>query len=233
MASKRKRVGSTAGIEVPVTLSNKRRCLIESLCPTSADDFEILDIVDARCDIQPLSVISSTKIRKRVSAVLRHLALAPPDTPIREETSSTAEPKSKVSLLRAKACDVGKLVSIAEIAKREIERDVWVRGEGQDGEDTGRWFQYIALGEDILRVDRDDGQAAVQDTLLRDHDTDEEFKGNGQFELMKTPFERAVEGKPALRGVPVMCLFLSTSSIEELKRCYGEQTNTRPTHTAV
>ncbi|KAI0913928.1 hypothetical protein F4824DRAFT_201987 [Ustulina deusta] len=231
-APKRKRADTNNGTE-PRTTNNKRQCLTNSLWPSSSDDAKVLSAIDARYEVQLQSVISSSKIQQRVSAMLRHLT--PPTKPSSiEPTSSAVISKTKVSILRAKGSEAGKLISIAEITKREIEKEQSA-SEGAGGEagrrdKTGRWFQYIALGEELQQKNRDEGNTVIEETVLggpyadeRDHDKDDEF------EVMKTPFERAIEGRPLVRGVPVMSLFLSRSPIEELKRRYGEQTNTSPT----
>ncbi|KUJ15640.1 uncharacterized protein LY89DRAFT_537840, partial [Mollisia scopiformis] len=41
------------------------------------------------------------------------------------------------------------------------------------------------------------------------------------FEIMKTPFERAIEGTAKVRAVPVMTICLSRVRVESLRREYG------------
>ncbi|KAF2972433.1 hypothetical protein GQX73_g1071 [Xylaria multiplex] len=224
---KRKRADTSS---TEPTTSNKRQCLANSLCPSSDDDAKVLSAIETRYEVQLQSVISSSKMKQRVVAMLRHLT--PPTTASSTEpTLNTAVSKARVSVLRAKAAEAGKLISIAEIAKREIEKERPASddtaSEAGQGSKTGRWFQYIALGEELQQRKREEGNTIIEETVLggpgagkQDDDEDHEF------EVMKTPFERAIEGQPVLRGVPVMSLFLSRSPIEELKRRYGEQTNT-------
>ncbi|KAI1093150.1 hypothetical protein F5B19DRAFT_451305 [Rostrohypoxylon terebratum] len=160
--------------------------------PSSTEDAKILQTVQSKYEVQVHSIISSSKIQKKVTAVLRHL------------TSSAT--KTTISVLRAKASDAGKLISIAEIAKRELANKT---GDGNV------WFQYIALGEELKETPRSEGNTIIEETKLDDDD----------FEVMKTPFERAIESQPRLRGIPIMSLFLCRTSVEELKKRYGEQTN--------
>jgi hypothetical protein len=122
------------------------------------------------------------------------------------------------------------MISIAEIAKREMEKEqTEPASDGEKGEPSrvsgrGRWFQYIALGEELQQRSR------TSDNAIRDTDTGgEDDDEDDDFEVMKTPFERAIERRPMVRGVPVMSLFLSRSPIPELKKQYGEQTNAPPT----
>ncbi|KAI0179186.1 hypothetical protein GGR52DRAFT_295401 [Hypoxylon sp. FL1284] len=198
--TKRKRADT---VPIPVA-SNKRPRLDASLNISSAEDVKALQAVDSKCEVHVHSVISSSKIQKKVSSVLRCLA-PPPKSDV-----ASAIQKTRVAVLRAKASDAGKLISIAEIAKREL---------AKEKDDGGVWFQYISLGEGIKEVPRDEGSTVIEETRLGDGDDKDDF------ETMKTPFERAVEGRPRLRGIPTMSLFLCRASVEELKRRYGEQTN--------
>ncbi|RWA07627.1 hypothetical protein EKO27_g7490 [Xylaria grammica] len=199
-APKRKRADTSNSTE-PTSTNNKRQCLANSLCPSSSDDAKVLSAIDARYEVQLQSVISSSKIKQRVLAMLRHLT-PPPTSSTIEPTTNMVISKTRISVLRAKATEASKLISIAEIAKREIERER-LSSDGAVSEAEQR---------SIIGCPDEPG-----------HDEDDEF------EVMKTPFERAIEGRPLVRGVPVMSLFLSRSSIEELKRRYGEQTNTPST----
>ncbi|KAI8949098.1 hypothetical protein F4801DRAFT_423919 [Xylaria longipes] len=235
-APKRKRADTSSSTE-PITTSNKRQCLTKSLCLSNEDDAKVLKTIDARYEVQLQSVISSSKIQQRVTAMLRHLTpptQSPSSEPAPDATTTTSSSKIRVSILRAKATEAGKLVSIAEIAKREIEKELSVGDDGvsEAGQErkTGRWFQYIALGEELIQKPRDEGNTIIEETVLGDPGADkEDHDGDDEFEVMKTPFERAIEGRPLVRGVPVMSLFLSRSPIEELKKRYGEQTNVPPT----
>ncbi|OTA70194.1 hypothetical protein K449DRAFT_393202 [Hypoxylon sp. EC38] len=180
--------------------SYKRARLETSLNLSSTEDVKTLQAVESKYEVQVHSIISSSKIQKKVVSVLQHV------------TSSTTK-KTTISILRAKAPDAGKLVSIAEIAKRELEKRT---------EDGCVWFQYIALGEELKEIPRGEGNTIIEETKLDGPDEDD-------FEVMKTPFQRAIEGQPRLRGVPIMSLFLCRASIEELKKRYGEQTNAETT----
>ncbi|KAI0540522.1 hypothetical protein GGR58DRAFT_133700 [Xylaria digitata] len=225
---KRKRADTSSSTE-PITTNNKRQCLASSLCPSSDDDAKVLSAIETRYEVQLQSVISSSKMKQRVLAMLRHLT--PPTTvSSAEPTLITAISKTRVSVLRAKSTEAGKLISIAEIAKREIEKerpasDGAVSEAGQ-GSKTGRWFQYIALGEELQQRNREEGNTVIGETVLGGSGAGEQDDDDHGFEVMKTPFERAIEGRPIVRRIPVMSLFLSRSPIEELKRRYGEQTNT-------
>ncbi|KAI0601507.1 hypothetical protein F4775DRAFT_540133 [Biscogniauxia sp. FL1348] len=243
-AAKRKRLDIESDTE-PIIPSNKKPCLELSLHLSSKDDAKALGAIESKYDIQLQSVISSSKIHQRVTTLLRHLSPSTsPDDPVPIPIAAAADgkPKTRLSILRARAPDAGKLISIAEIAKRELEKSGAPGGEGC----RGRWYQYMALGEEKRERPRDEGRTVIEETVLggpnaRDpnnsnNSTLAEDGGNGDenededdFEVMKTPLERAIEGQPLIRAVPVLNLFLSRVSVEELKRRYGEQTNAPPT----
>ncbi|KAK8116187.1 hypothetical protein PG984_012689 [Apiospora sp. TS-2023a] len=231
---------TTTAAEVP----SKRPRLASTLNIAEASDAKILAAVESKYDVQTHSVISSSKIQKKVTSILRHLQL--PATP------ANNPPKPRVSVLRGRAADAGKLISIAEIAKREM-----LKSSG------GKWYQYIALGSETKQMERGDnprsssahkeGKTVIEDTILgrqvqgqsanpetagdnddeqqQEKDEDEDDEGDDEFEEMKTPFERAIEGTSKIRAVPVMSLFLSPIPIDELRRRYGEQTNNNPADT--
>lgn len=52
---------------------------------------------------------------------------------------------------------------------------------------------------------------------------EEEEEEEEAFEIMKTPFERALEAeaRPKIRAVPTFTLYLSRVRIESLKKIYG------------
>lgn len=242
---------ATTSTTAAAAAPNKRPRLASTLKIAEASDAKILAAVESKYDVQTHSVISSSKIQKKVTSVLRHLQ--PATTPVNP-------PRPRVSVLRARAADAGKLISIAEIAKREMLKS---SGERQG---PGRWYQYIALGSETKEMDRDDqsrgssaalkeGKTAIEDTIFgrqargqsadpemaganddeqqqqQEKEQDEDDKGDDDFEEMKTPFERAIEGTSKIRVVPVMSLFLSPVPIDEIRRRYGEQTNDDPADT--
>ncbi|KAK7943052.1 uncharacterized protein PG986_012165 [Apiospora aurea] len=245
-STKRKRsepptpAGNPATTDATTVTSSKRPRLASTLNIAASSDAKILAAIESKYDVQTHSVISSSKIQKKVTSVLRHLQPVPKE-------------RTRVSVLRARASDAGKLTSIAEIAKREMLKS----GGHQDG--TKRWYQYIALGAETKDVEREkgssngrgDGKTVVEETILaqrqapgeKEMTDDEQRQGrekerdgnkdedDDDFEQMKTPFERAIEGTPKIRAVPVMSLFLSLTPIDELRRRYGEQTNDDPADT--
>ena len=140
------------------------------------------DRIEDKYDVQVLGVASASKIQKRVVHVLQHIgrgaAITPAPTAATASTTTAAavettvaSGKPRISILRARAADAGKLVTIAEIAKRELEKEEERgggegEGEGEEGPgeggaskttDEGRWFQYTALGEEVNEIPRGGG----------------------------------------------------------------------------
>ncbi|PVH85328.1 hypothetical protein DL98DRAFT_583918 [Cadophora sp. DSE1049] len=173
--------------------------------------------LEATHTITTMSIISSSNINKKVSRILDLLS---------ERLVGGEEKKHAVVMLYAKAPIVSKVVSVAEIVKREVARE------------GGKWFSYCVVGEVVgerkettkekekekVGGKRDQGKEGGSE---ENRDGEEEEDEEEAFEVMKTPFERAleVEGKLKVRAMPVMTLYLSRVRIEGLKVAYGEQTN--------
>ncbi|KAG4425220.1 hypothetical protein IFR04_001587 [Cadophora malorum] len=174
--------------------------------------------------VTTMSIISSSNINKKVSRILELLSEEPGGGGDGEGKGREGEGKRRaVVMLYAKAPVVSKVVSVAEIAKREIARE------------GGKWFTYCVVGEVMGEQiekeksgEKKDQRKEVGSEAREDEDQMEGGEGEEEaFELMKTPFERAleVEGKPKVRAMPVMSLYLSRVRLDALRVMYGEQTN--------
>lgn len=163
-------------------------------------------------DITSMSIISSSHIQQKVARVLEILSTYP----------SPAGEKPRVVMMHAKAPCAAKMISIAEIGKREVAKE------------GGKWFQYnrvegvmVELKDGLKEEEKGKGKESGnkdkvegkrKDDEVGEAETEEESTA---FETMKTPFERANEGKPTMRAVPVMILFLSRVRIDSLRKAYG------------
>jgi hypothetical protein len=154
---------------------------------TNAQNTSSADLASTH-DISYISIISSSQIEKKVTAVLNHLS--PP----------TSAAKPAVVILHSKAKVASKLISVVEIAKREI------AGGG------GKWFQYNVVEGGLEERER------VEEKEVEGEEDEEEEES---FEIMKTPFERAIEGTPKVRAVPGMTTYLSRVRIDGLRKKYG------------
>ncbi|KAF3008059.1 hypothetical protein E8E14_007051 [Neopestalotiopsis sp. 37M] len=222
---KRKRVvaeGASATSSAPRPPTKKARLAADLSLSSQPDDRRALETVESRYDVQVHSIVSSTKIQKKVTSALRHLSDSAP-----ADADAATSSKQRIVVLKGAAAVAGKLVSIAEIAKRELA-----------AQENGHWFQYIGLGQEIKETPREK-LVIVEETILDGHKKvnkvgaapDPEDDEEDDFEYMKTPFERALEGKPKKHAVAVMSLFLSRAPVEELKRRFGEQNDTSSAQT--
>jgi len=147
-----------------------------------------------------MSIISSSKIVQKATRTLSILAEYPAIPPA----------KPKVMKLHAKAEAASKMISITEIAKRNIAKD------------GGKWFQYNKV-EEVM----EETKSKEEESKGRGKKSDEEKDGIGSeadedgFEAMKTPFERSIEGKPKVRGMPIMTIYLSRVRIDSLRKEWG------------
>lgn len=164
-------------------------------------------------DVTTMSIISSSHIQKKVTRILELLSAF----------SFVAPTKPGVVMLYGKAPVASKMITIVEIAKREI---------AQNG---GKWFQYNKVEQTLMIREKIDassktlglegkGMNSMDLDEAEDIKTDDETTGS-MFETMKTPFERAIEDRPKFRAIPVMTLYLSRVRVESLKKMHGEQTN--------
>lgn len=184
----------------PITGSEPTEMSIDAPASTSnasPANTESLGDLASTHDVLRMSIISSTQIEKKVTAILKHL-----DTP----------DKAAVVMLHSKAKVASKLISVVEIAKREIAAG------------GGKWFQYNAV-EGLLEENSggEDGEdeGGVKVGKADGMNVEEEDEEEESFETMKTPFERAIEGKAKVRAVPGMTTYLSRIRIEGLGKKYG------------
>ncbi|KAI9867150.1 MAG: hypothetical protein M1813_009428 [Trichoglossum hirsutum] len=189
-------------------------------------------------DVISFSVMSSSSIQKKVTTVLSHLS-----------SQSTAK-RPLLAVLTAKAGVASKAITIAEISKREIEKD------------GGKWFQYSGVegvlgewtpkdrgtkskGEEIGGNVEDGTKTTVsenpaeevakvtQESVDRRNDVEEdEEEEEGVFETMRDPpaNDQGTQEGPSIaeyelrrkvRAVPVLTIFLSRTRVGELKKQYG------------
>lgn len=148
------------------------------------------------------SVISSSKIRKRVTQVHEHLT---------QDKEST---KPRVSLLYARTADVCKLITIVEQCKRLLE---------QEGK---KWYQYNQMF-DVPEQKKTKRIEIVEETVLEggtrmeDEEREEE---DDAFEVMGTRFEQAIMPPPPRNTVKSLRVFLTLQRVPGLERRAGVTT---------
>ncbi|KAG8168809.1 hypothetical protein KVR01_001558 [Diaporthe batatas] len=202
-------------IDVPETQSsssdansNKRQRVerststISSTLPMHPHE-ELLQELQGKYSIATATVISSSKINKKVTQVLSHLGHV-------DLFSQTSTPG--VMMVHARANDANKMVTVMEIAKRQMNH-------------AGHpWFQYnrvyeVADGRGSRGKSNGRGadQTIIEDTVLGVEDADEDDEEDA-FEPFKTTFERAIQEKPSEEPrTTYMSIFLSRVPMPELQ----------------
>lgn len=164
---------------------------------------EILQELNGKYSIATTSVIASSKINKKVTQVLAHLGHV-------DLFSQTSVPG--VMMVHARANDANKMVTVMEIAKRQMNQ------AGQP------WYQYNRVyevadgrGSKANVAGRGVDQTVIENTVLEGADADEEDEEDA-FEPVETTFERAIREKPAEElKTTYMSIFLSRVPMPELQ----------------
>ena len=135
-------------------------------------------------DLTTINIISSTQISKATTRILKTLAQTPKDN------------KHPIVALTAKARVANKLISIVEIAKRDLaSRKVTL-------------FQYTALSSEMVEISK---KAPSSKGDEGDEESDDAFEAVAASDVPATK----------MREMPVLTIYLSTVSIKELKIAHG------------
>lgn len=156
-------------------------------------------------DLVTLGVAGGTQISSRTSAVLAKLL----------STTTTGDETTKTSIvaLTATSKAASKLISIVEIAKREL----LARGQ--------KVYQYNALGSRMTEIPR---RTHVETVVTAGNPAEEESDESEEdaFEVMggggvaaAAPGQESEEMKK--RNIPTLKIYLSTVSVKELKLAFG------------
>jgi len=151
-------------------------------------------------EVSAMWIISSSQIENKVRRVLENLA----------SFSFAAPTKPNIILLCAKSTTASKMISIVEISKREI------AAKG------GKWYQYNRLEHNLEEKKKEQVTTILgRQVELGNTEIEGQSEDESAFETMKTPLERAVEGRPKIRAIPVLTVYLSRVRVESLKNTYG------------
>ncbi|KAH9811169.1 hypothetical protein Tdes44962_MAKER05902 [Teratosphaeria destructans] len=143
-----------------------------------------------RFNVLKLSVHQSSQISDRTSNIISKLT-----------SVAGAGEKPALVCLTAKSRAASKLISIVEIARRELQtRHV-------------RCYQYNVLTSELVHVPRDPKKQACDDHVNGDEQSDE---SDAAFETMGAPV-----GDTKKRSVPLMTVYLSQQPVRELRNQYG------------
>jgi len=237
--SKRARVGNQAASEVPQFAN-----------PTPEDHawhfekdltFNIpvsilpphLQSLKAKYEFSTMSIISSSKIETKVKTLLTRLG-----------TFSWANKDAKpvVVILSAKAGVANKMISVVEIAKRELE----VQG--------AKWWQYSRVHSQVTELKEKPGKGTDGGKTLLQWETEQAAKSKAEAQDLKDVVEDSnmidadgaeedeedafeavapngndstippteeITARKKIRAVPVMTIYMSRVHVEELKQAYG------------
>ena len=149
------------------------------------------EVLAEKYNLVKLNVISSTAISTRTAAVIAKL----------QDTHGDGKPN--LIVLTSRARTASKLVSIGEIANRELAK-------------TGKkCYQYNALSSQMTEIERNDNHGANGSKAVEDDQDASESED--AFETMGV---QPKTGKKK-RLVPIMTTYLCASSVKELKNAYG------------
>ncbi|CAD0091412.1 unnamed protein product [Aureobasidium vineae] len=144
--------------------------------------------LSAKYTVLQLSVISSSSISNRTTSLIAHIKSTPGDS------------KPAIVALHAKAPVANKLISVVEIAKRDLK------------ENGLKVYQYNSLGSELIQST----PSATKDATNQDAVSDDE------------PAFEKIEQRTAVRNVPTMTTYLSLVPIKELKQAYGYDISCSP-----
>jgi len=189
--------------------------------------------LQSKYDITSMSIISSSKVETKVKTLLTRLG---------NFSWADKDGKPAIVVLSAKAGVAGKMVSVVEIAKREIEAQgakwwQYSRVYGQTTELKEKPSKGTDGGKTLLEWEKEQAEKAdamaedmgkeADDLTMTDADDGEEVgeeafetvaqNGNGSF---VTPTEE-IEARKKIRAVPVMTIHMSRVPVDELKQTYG------------
>lgn len=149
------------------------RHVTSTMAPSTPD-------LSAKYTVLQLSVISSSSISNRTTSLVNHIKSTPADN------------KPPIVALHAKAAVANKLISVVEIAKRELK------------DNDQKVYQYNVLGSELIH-----SAPATKDAVDQDAMSDNE------------PAFEKTEERSTVRNVPTMTIYLSLASVKELKQAYG------------
>ncbi|SMY29611.1 unnamed protein product [Zymoseptoria tritici ST99CH_1A5] len=219
--------------------------------------------------LRPVTISQSHQISARTKTVLSILSPSsdsnpddksattipgdgPQDTNVAKPAAGkkTADAKNQVTIVALTAPNpraAGKLISIVEIVKRELESRKEASEVGGEVKAKGKgWWQYTQLKSVVLEVPRErkrkgkaggeEAQARAEKAGVEDDEEEEDAfevmdsakmsakRKRGGEESEKTGEAEERNSTTKKRAMPVLTVYLSTTPVKELKMAFGEQT---------
>jgi hypothetical protein len=156
-----------------------------------------IEKLQTKYNVLAISVISSSKIRKRVGAITDHLV-----TTASKEAETPTTRQSNVVLLYARPAEVCKLITVTEQSKRLL------KGEGK------AVYQYNELFQLPPPPQKPE---TVEETVLVDRDDRDSSSSDDGFEPLESRLEKAVQTSQPTRTSRSLRVFLSCTPVPELK----------------
>ncbi|KAK7522212.1 uncharacterized protein IWZ02DRAFT_120970 [Phyllosticta citriasiana] len=146
-----------------------------------------------------IHIVASSKIQAKVRAVLTALSSDPsPET-------------DNVVLLQARAPAANKLISVAEIAKRELERE------------RRPWWSYVGVKGVLVELDpKDSRNSGKQNGSDASQDAELDKTSDAEEEDAFEPLTGQKDRKK-VKNVAVMDFYLAIKPVPALRTLYGEQ----------
>jgi len=188
-----------------------------ALIPPEADDPTLRDVYD----IHAIAVVPNSKIQDKVGRVLSLLEQDKSQEGQDHDIADTARKKPIIVALMSRESGTNKCISIAEIAKRELQRD------------GGHWRQYTGSWSRLETVVPEKERRNGTECKSPNHQVeaannlDETEKRSGErvsenessddegFEQMAVPDRKLV------RNVACLVIYLSRQAVSRLKELYG------------
>ncbi|KAF2759710.1 hypothetical protein EJ05DRAFT_474773 [Pseudovirgaria hyperparasitica] len=159
-------------------------------------------------DVHALNISSGSKINAKVKSLLGLLENG--------FDFGKTDQKPGVVALTAKAGTANKMISVVEIAKRELEKEKL------------KWFQYSAVGSRIEelkeKLKKEEGKGQKGNGRAFGGDTADTEDVNMVEEIEEEAFETMVlPERKKVRAVPYLTVYMARVPVQLLKAEYGEQ----------
>ena len=160
--------------------------------------------------ITRLSIQSNTQISAKATNVISKLS---PTTQEKDSSKTDTDTNAKPPLiiLRAQSRWASKLISIVEIAKRNLESP-----------DSGiKIFQYSSLSSEMVEIERKPKPKGLGAPLPEGEGSDDEDAFQTMGASAPTASSGQDEGGMKKRAVPVMMTYLTTQAVKALRTEFG------------
>ena len=161
-------------------------------------------------EITRLTIQSNTQIAPKATNVISKLS--PSDDP----TTTDANTKPPLVILRAQSRWASKLISIVEIAKRNLESTTDANNSAV------KIFQYSSLSSEIIEIERKPRAKEGLGTAAPEGEGESEAsEDEGAFQTMGAASGGLAEGGLKKRAVPVLTVYLASRPVKALKSEFG------------